>query len=403
MEYRIRALQVKSKKEGIAEFEKVGSTLAGAKIMVDKVFPFSIKIKQVNPIAANILKQEMLARGGDIVTSRDILTDNRANTDIIIQGTKKGINSLIEKIKSQQFGLKELSADLSAYLIKMDKTFRKKGFTIAGKKFSPGKEAVIMGILNVTQDSFYDGGQYYDKGKAIARANILAEEGAHIIDVGGMSTRPGSLPVGKEEEMERTVPVIESISKDHDVLISIDTYRSEVAEEAIKAGAHIVNDISGMGMDGNMAGIVAKNDVSVVIMHIKGNPEDMQDDPRYEDIIDEIYQYFETRTEMASGSGIGPDKILIDPGIGFGKNLDHNLEIFRKLNEFKMLGFPLLIGASRKSFISAVLDLPPGDRLEGSLAAAVWAVLNGADILRVHDVKETIRAIKIAQKIKNIY
>ncbi len=403
MEYKIRALQIKSKKEGMAEFEKVGSTIAGNKIMIDKAFPLSIKIKQVNPVAANILKQEMLARDGDVITSRSILTEKRAKTDIIIQGTRKSITSLVKKIRSQQFGLADLSRDLSGYLKKMDKALKKKGLIIADKKFEPGKEIVVMGILNVTRDSFYDGGQYYDKEKALSRARSLVEEGAHIIDVGGMSTRPGSLPVGKEEEIERTIPVIENICKDHDILISIDTYRSEVAAEAIKAGAHIVNDISGLGMDKNMGSVIAKNNVSVVLMHIKGTPENMQDNPQYLDIIDEIYQYFDDKTEMAARSGIGPEKIILDPGIGFGKKLEHNLEIIRKLSEFKMLGFPLLVGASRKSFIGAVLDLPAEERLEGSLAAAVWSMINGADILRVHDVSETIRAIKIAQKIKNIY
>lgn len=403
MKYKIRALQIKSKKRGIAEFEKVGSTVAGAKIMIDKALPLFIKIKQVSPVAANILKQEMLARNGDVITSRNTLIEKRKKTDIIIQGTRKSITSLVEKIKSQQFGLKDLSVDLSVYLKKMDKAGKKKALIIAEKKFRPDKEIVIMGILNVTLDSFYDGGQYANKEKALARARILAEEGAHIIDVGGMSTRPGSLPVGREEEMERTIPVIENICRNHDILVSIDTNRSDVAAEAIKAGAHMVNDISGLGMDENMAGVIAKNGVSVVLMHIKGTPQNMQDNPQYQDIIDDIYQYFDDRIGMATSSGIGPDKIIIDPGIGFGKKLEHNLEIIRKLSEFKMLGFPLLVGASRKSFIGKVLDLPPGERLEGSLAAAVWAMINGADILRVHDVKETIRAIRIATKIKNVF
>ena len=403
MKYKIRVLQIRSKKEGIAEFEKVGSTAAGNKIMINKAFPLSIKIKQVNTVAANILKQEMLARDGDVITSRSILTEKRAKTDIIIQGTRKSITSLVKKIRSQQFGLGDLSGDLSGHLKKMDKACKEKDLIIADKKFEPGKEVVIMGILNVTRDSFYDGGQYYDREKALARARSLAEEGAHIIDVGGMSTRPGSLPVGKEEEMERTIPVIENISRDHDILISIDTYRPEVAAEAIKAGAHIVNDISGLGMDESMAGVIAKSNVSVVLMHIKGTPENMQDDPRYQDVIEEIYQYFEDKTKTAISSGIGPEKIILDPGIGFGKRPEHNLEIISKLREFKMLGFPILVGASRKSFIGEVLGLPVGERLEGSLSVAVWSMINGADILRVHDVKETMRAVKMAQKIKNIY
>ncbi|MCJ7728195.1 MAG: dihydropteroate synthase [Actinobacteria bacterium] len=258
-----------------------------------------------------------------------------------------------------------------------------------------------MGILNVTPDSFYDGGHYFEKDKACRRAGTIVKEGAHIIDVGGMSTRPDSLPVGLEEEVERIIPIIEYISKNYDILVSADTYRSEVARMAIDAGAHIINDISGFSMDSNMVKVIAESDVSVVIMHIKGTPENMQKNPEYEDVVDEIYDYLEDRTNMAINSGIKPGKIIIDPGIGFGKTLEHNLEILNKINEFKMLGYPVMVGASRKSFIGAVLDLPVEERLDGSLAAAICSIINGVNILRVHDVAETIRAVKIAKRIIN--
>ena len=401
MKFKIRALNIKTRQEGLKEFEKIGATAAGSRIMVDKIFPISLKIRGINPLAANILKQEMLARGGDVVTSRDSLMETGGKADVIIQGTVKSVRNLIGKIKQQPFGLKALSKDLECFIDKLDEN-KKRGKLIIGKKeFNLNEDVLIMGILNVTPDSFYDGGHYFEKDKACRRAGTIVKEGAHIIDVGGMSTRPDSLPVGLEEEVERIIPVIEYISKNYDILVSADTYRSEVARRAIDAGAHIINDISGFSMDSNMVKVIAEGDVSVVIMHIKGTPENMQKNPEYEDVVDEIYDYLEDRTNMAINSGIKPEKIIIDPGIGFGKTLEHNLEILNKINEFKMLGYPVMVGASRKSFIGAVLDLPVEERLDGSLAAAICSIINGVNILRVHDVKETIRAVKVAKRITN--
>ena len=399
MKFKIRALNIKTRQEGLKEFEKIGATAAGSRIMVDKIFPISLKVRGINPLAANILKQEMLARGGDVVTSRDSLMETGGKADVIIQGTVKSARSLIGKIKQQPFGLKALSGDLESYIDKLDES-RKRGKLIIGKKeFNLNEDLLVMGILNVTPDSFYDGGYYFEKDKACRRAETIVKEGAQIIDVGGMSTRPGSLPVNFEEEVERIIPVIEYISKNYDILVSADTYRSEVARRAIDAGAHIINDISGLSMDSNMAKVIAEGDVSVVIMHIKGTPENMQKNPEYEDVIDEIYDYLEDKTGIAIDSGIKPGKIIVDPGIGFGKTLEHNLEILSKVYEFRMLGYPVLIGASRKSFIGSILDLPLEERLEGSLAAAVCLVIGGVNILRVHDVAETIRAVKIAKRI----
>jgi dihydropteroate synthase len=405
MNYKIRALNIKNRQEGLKEFKKIGATSEGAEIMTAKIFPLSLKVRGVSPIAANILKQEMLARGGDVAVSIDTLVGLRdmakkdTKTDVIIQGTIKGVSSLIDKIERQQFGLKSLAMELRDYLERLDKMSKRDELVIADKKFNMDRDVLIMGILNVTPDSFYDGGYYFEKDKAYRRVDAIVNEGADIIDVGGMSTRPGSLPVAPEEEIERVIPVIEYIKKNYNILISADTYRSEVASRAIDAGAQIINDISGLSMDENMAGVVARYGVSVIIMHIKGTPENMQKNPQYENVIDEIYDYLEDRASMAVSSGIGPEKIIIDPGIGFGKTLEHNLEIINKIGEFKMMGYPVMMGMSRKSFIGGVLDLPVEERLEGSLAAAVYAVINGVNILRVHDVKETVRAVKVAKSI----
>jgi dihydropteroate synthase len=399
MNYKIRALDIKTEEEGLKEFKRIGASNIGSHIMASKIFPLSLKIRGVSPVAANILKQEMLARGGDVVTSSSTLTEAGGKTDIIIQGSIGSIKDLITKIKQQPFGLRALSDELRIYLNRSDENKKVKELTVGRQKFNLDRDVIVMGILNVTPDSFYDGGYYFEKEKAYKRVETLVSEGADIIDVGGMSTRPGSLPVDIEDEIKRIIPVIKYINKNHDILISADTYRSETALRAIAVGANMINDISGLSMDKTMADVVSKSDVSLVIMHIKGTPENMQENPEYENVIDEIYDYLEDKTNTAVESGIKPGKIIVDPGIGFGKTTEHNLKIINKVREFKMLGYPVLIGVSRKSFIGNVLDLPVEERLEGSIAASVCSVIGGVNILRVHDVKETIRAVKIAKRI----
>ncbi|MBI5026693.1 MAG: dihydropteroate synthase [Nitrospirae bacterium] len=262
------------------------------------------------------------------------------------------------------------------------------------------KKTYIMGVLNVTPDSFSDGGLYLNKERAVEHALRLVEEGADIIDVGGESTRPGSDPVPLEEELRRVLPVIESIAKKVNVPISIDTYKASVARAAISSGASIVNDISGLRFDPDMPGVIAKAGVPVVIMHIKGTPRDMQLNPSYDALIPEIMDYFNYSIKIAMNAGIPEDLIIIDPGIGFGKTVEHNLEIIKRLGEFSSIKKPILIGPSRKSFIGKVLgDLPVNERLEGTAAAVAIAILNGANIIRVHDVKAMARVAKVADAI----
>lgn len=259
-----------------------------------------------------------------------------------------------------------------------------------------------MGILNVTPDSFSDGGQYFDRGLAIKRAHEMVEEGADIIDIGGESTRPGSEPVTLQEEIARTIPVIEEISKKIKVPVSIDTYKAEVAKRALDAGASIVNDISGLRFDPEMPKVVSQYKVPVVIMHIKGTPKNMQANPQYEALIPEIMDYLRKSIRLAVESGIAEDKIIIDPGIGFGKTFDHNLEIIKNLHEFTLLEKPLLVGVSRKAFIGKILgDAPASERLEGTAAAVAISILNGANIVRVHDVKEIKRVADVADAVKS--
>lgn len=262
------------------------------------------------------------------------------------------------------------------------------------------KRTCIMGILNVTPDSFSDGGLFFSEKKAIEHALRLVEDGADIIDIGGESTRPGSDPVPVEEEIRRTIPVIKVISREINVPISIDTYKAEVARRALDAGASMVNDISGLRFDPEMPKVVAEYNVPVVIMHIKGRPKDMQLNPVYEALIPEIIDYLRISIRLALKFGIKEERIIIDPGIGFGKTFEHNLEILNNLRQFTLLGRPVAVGVSRKAFIGRILGgLPPTERIEGTAAAVAIAIYNGASIVRVHDVKEMVRVARVVDSI----
>ena len=267
------------------------------------------------------------------------------------------------------------------------------------RKLEIGRRTLIMGILNVTPDSFSDGGLYASVESAVEHAERMVSEGADIIDVGGESTRPGAESVPAEDEIRRILPVIEKLTKITKIPISIDTYKSSVARRALEAGACIINDISALRGDPDMAYVAAEAGVSVALMHMKGTPKDMQVNPHYDDPINEITSFFRERIQAAVDAGISPDQIIIDPGIGFGKTAEHNLEIIRRLREFKSLGKPILIGTSRKSFIGKVLDLPVDDRLEGTAATVAVSICNGADIVRVHDVKEMLRVARMTDAI----
>lgn len=262
------------------------------------------------------------------------------------------------------------------------------------------KRSYIMGILNVTPDSFSDGGFYFNEKKAIEHGLRLVQEGADIIDIGGESTRPGSDPVSVEEELRRTIPVIKVLSREINIPISIDTYKAEVARRALEAGATMVNDISGLRFDPDMPKVVAEYDVPVVIMHIKGRPKDMQFNPSYEALIPEIMDYLRISMRLAIKFGVREDRIIIDPGIGFGKTFEHNLKILNNLKEFTLLEKPVAIGVSRKAFIGKILgDLPPMERLEGTAASVAIAIYNGANIVRVHDVKEIVKVARVVDSI----
>lgn len=258
-----------------------------------------------------------------------------------------------------------------------------------------------MGILNVTPDSFSDGNLYFDRDRAISHGLRLISEGADIIDIGGESSRPGSDPIPARDELIRILPVVSELREKSDVLLSIDTTKAEVAEKALHAGADIINDISSLRFDLEMLPLVAEKQVPVILMHMKGIPKTMQDNPVYEDLLGEVKSFLEGQMKTAIASGVSQNKIILDPGIGFGKRFEDNLSLIRNLDFMEELGRPVVVGLSRKSFIGTILNEPPQGRLEGSLSAAVLSVSKGAHILRTHDVAATKKAVRVAESILN--
>ncbi|OGP97921.1 MAG: dihydropteroate synthase [Deltaproteobacteria bacterium RBG_19FT_COMBO_52_11] len=272
--------------------------------------------------------------------------------------------------------------------------FRKKSYELS-------QRTLLMGVLNVTPDSFSDGGRFVEYEKAVKQGYRLAKGGADILDIGGESTRPGSKPLDEEEEIERIIPVIRELGPKIDIPISVDTRKARVAEKALRAGAEMINDTSALRFDERMAGVVREGGVPVVLMHMLGEPETMQAEPRYHDLLGEIIDFFRERVAWAESQGILPEGIILDPGIGFGKSLaeQHNLILLKHLQRFKILGKPLMIGTSRKAFIGRILGLPPQEREEGTMATVAVAILNGANIVRVHEVDRMRRVVQVVDAV----
>ena len=275
-----------------------------------------------------------------------------------------------------------------------------KKFLINGVEFDLYNKSYTMGILNITPDSFSDGGSYIETEEAVKRALKIIEEGADIIDIGAESSRPGGCePVSEEEELKRLIPVLEALKGRVKLPISIDTYKAKVAEEAIKRGATIINDIYGFKKDKSMAKVVAETGVYCVLMHMRRDTNNMHENPYYDNVVEEVLEELKESIAIAKNAGVKDDKIILDPGIGFAKDFNHNIELLKKLDKFKELGYPLLMGVSRKRFIGAILNAEPNDRLEGSLAVASYIATKVPSVLRVHDVKETVRTLKVINSI----
>lgn len=277
---------------------------------------------------------------------------------------------------------------------------RSRGFKFRNKSYDFFSRTHLMGVINVTPDSFSDGGKFLDTQSAVDQGLRLEQEGADIVDIGGESTRPGSEPLPIEEELKRVVPVIGELSQKIKIPISIDTYKAGVAKNALEAGAEVINDISGLRFDPIMVEVAKESGCPVILMHIQGTPKNMQENPVYQQVVREVRDYFQERVNFATFSGMDESRLILDPGIGFGKSFEHNLSLLNGLSVFKTLGRPLLVGVSRKSFLGKILDLPVTERLEGSLAALAYSIWQGANIVRVHDVKESVRVARVIDRLK---
>ncbi len=393
--FNARVLDVRSIEDIKSEMKKVGSTAAGVNIMSKKADTRLIKLEKVGTKEVNIIKQELLSAGGDAATHKGTLDHSVEDSDLILMATMSQYEKLVSKLRIQPFKCKKIAAEIEEVL----ENFERRDFVL---RFPKGDvildRTLVMGVLNVTPDSFSDGGKFFEPEVAINHGEEMAKQGADIIDVGGESTRPFSDAVSPEEELRRVRPVVEELLQRIGIPISIDTRRPDIAKELVEMGAQMVNDVSGL-RDERMVSTVADLNVPVVIMHMLGTPKTMQEKPEYKDVMGEICGYLRTQVENAVKGGVQRENIIVDPGIGFGKTVDHNLEIIQRLGELRSLGLPILVGTSRKSFIGKILDSEVTDRLEGSLAALVSSVLNGANIARVHDVEESVRAVRIANAV----
>lgn len=375
----------------------IGAHPASLPIFANKSQILPYKLLKVRTPAANILKQEMLAAGGDAVVPTGCIVNDDKYVEVLLLGTRKQYNLLLQKLALMPyFGLKQIAADLQVALAPEPvKT------TLADGRILSYDKMRVMGILNITPDSFYAGSRVPQMEQVLERASQMLEQGADILDIGGESTRPGSDSVDGEEERSRVLPVIEALRKNYpDAIISVDTYRAATAEAALQVGADIINDISAMEADAAMLDVVKRTNAPIILMHMRGTSKNMQQNCQYQNVVQEVAVYLAQRAQLLREQGVGADKIILDPGIGFAKNVEQNLLLMRDLQTLTGFGYPVLLAASRKSTIGAVLGgLPAEERLEGTIAASLQAVYAGAQMVRVHDVRENVRAIRMLEAI----
>lgn len=386
----IRLISLNNNEEIRREMQKINVDPAGIRIMEPKSRFFTMKVTGLSLRAALLIKQEMLSRGAEAALPRDAFSLAPERVDVILAGTKKHYLELSKKLKAQPFGLPYLAAEINEIIANTEK--KKKELVMGKYRLPLGQRTLVMGIINVTPDSFSDGGQFNRPDLAFSLAAKMVADGADIIDVGGESTRPGYRPISPEEELSRVLPVIEKIKSGLDIPVSIDSTKAVVVREALRAGADMVNDILGLKGDEAMAGLVSSLHVPVCIMHNRK-------DAVYKDLMHDIIADLRDSLAIVDKAGIAPEQIIIDPGIGFAKNLEENLQLMDRLEELHTLGFPLLLGTSRKSLIGKTLDLPLHERLEGTAATVTIGIMKGVQIIRVHDVKEMKRVAKMTDAI----
>jgi dihydropteroate synthase len=396
-----RILEWETLAEVARELEATESDPEGVGIMTRKGRVFPVRLDGVPLKAAPILKQEMLSVGGDAAHARGVADHSVRATPVVLLGTWGQYRYLLPKLRRQPFGLRELADEVDRAL---------RAYTSQGPRTVPGAHralvlddrACVMGVLNVTPDSFFDGGRYLDPRAASDRAEEMVAEGAGAIDIGAESTRPGAAAVSPEAEWGRLSPVLSRLAGRLSVPISVDTRHAEVAARAIDAGADLVNDVEGLRSE-EMRRVVARSGAGVIVMHMRGEPRTMQEDLVYSDLRGEVFRSLADATERARADGIPRERLLIDPGLGFGKSAPQSLELLVHIGELRSLGYPVVVGASRKSFLGWSLENEPvAGRLEAGLAAAVLAVDRGASIVRTHDVGATVRALRLVERARRL-
>ena len=382
----------------------IGAHPASLPIFAHKAEILPLKLLEVRTPAANILKQEMLAAGGDAVVPTGCIVNADKYVDVLLLGTLKQYKLLLAKLEQMQyFGLKQVADELTQAVAAEQEPPALKT-TLADGRVLSYEKMCVMGILNITPDSFYEGSRVPLLDDVLTRAGLMLEHGAQILDVGGESTRPGSDSVDGQEERRRVLPVIEALRKAYpEAVLSVDTYRADTAEAAIAAGADIINDISAMEADERMLEVAVRTKAPIILMHMRGTPKNMQQNCQYQDVVQEVAVYLAKRAQLLREQGVGADKIILDPGIGFAKDVEQNLRLMRDLKVLTSFDYPVLLAASRKSTIGAVLGgVPAAERLEGTIATSLQAVYAGSQMVRVHDVQANVRAIRMLEGILKV-
>lgn len=385
--------------EGLASaIASIGASQQSLPIFARKCEIIPLKLKQVRTPAINIIKQEMLGLGGDAVVPAGAIVNKDKYGDVLLLGSQKHYRLLIPKLRAMNyFGLGALAEELEQFLLpKSPVTLLADGRKLTYEKVR------IMGIINVTPDSFYADSRIGNHKSVLAKAEQMLQEGADILDIGGESTRPGSDGITPAEERLRVLPALEALRKEFpQAILSVDTWHSGTAEAALERGADILNDVTALEGDKRMLSVVTRYNAPVILMHMRGTPKDMQSNCEYKDVVEEVASYLGDRAFQLASKGYGPDKIIVDPGIGFAKNVQQNLLLMRDLSILNSLGYPVLLAASRKSTIGKVLgDIPAEERLLGTIATSLQAVVAGAHMVRVHDVKENLQAIRMLEAIR---
>jgi len=393
----VRVLDLCNRADLNAELARVGADRECWDTFAAKRGVLAIGIPELSTATANILKQTALVAGGDCAVHHSVVSGRVRRSDAVLFVTPRQLDGVLVRLKSQPACVACLASELE----QLGERYIRPALPIrlGDRVVDLARRTYVMGIVNVTPDSFSDGGRFLDPAAAVAQALRMQDEGADFIDIGAESTRPGAEPVRAAVQLKRLLPVLTRVRRGIKIPVSVDTTSARVAELAIAEGAVMVNDVSALRLDRRMPRVVARTRVPCVVMHMQGQPRTMQRNPRYRNLMAEVAAFLDDAVARGERAGIERSQLIIDPGIGFGKTREHNLEILRRLRELRSLGLPVLVGPSRKRFVGETLKLGVSDRLEGTLAACVMAARNGANIVRVHDVRATVRALKLADAI----